>query len=162
MKGNPRGTIQHSSPLPSGHTDFGLHPSCRYPRSPEPQSQRSGAHRDRSSTPRSQDYPRPCYLPGAQHRSRPSLPPAWHLGEQFPAGLSGWTGKPGTGRFMPRKGEEAPGKRQFRSAGKEQTPNLTSLKTRKRKTVCHLNPNVLLTYLSYLDNSQNLLKHEEK
>lgn len=38
---------------------------------------------------------------------------------------------------------ETPGKRQFRSAGKEPTPNLTSLKTRKRKTACYLNPNVL-------------------
>jgi len=57
---------------------------------------------------------------------------------------------------------EAPGKRQFRSAGKEPTPNLTSPKTRKRKTACHLKPKVLLTFLHYLDNSQNLLKHEKK
>lgn len=58
--------------------------------------------------------------------------------------------------------KEAPGKRQFRSAGEEPTPNLTSVKMRKRTTASHLNPNVLLTFLSYLDNSQNLLKHEEK
>lgn len=46
-----------------------------------------------------------------QHRSRPSLPPKWHLKEWVPAGLSGWTGKPGTGRIMPRKGEERHTKR---------------------------------------------------
>lgn len=50
-----------------------------------------------------------------QHRSWPSLPHKWHLKEWVPAGLSGWTGTPGKGRFMPRKGEERDTKRSTNS-----------------------------------------------
>lgn len=98
-----------------------------------------------------------------QHCSWPSLPPKWHLKEEVPAGLSGWTGKPGTGRFMPREGEERVTKRSINSGQLPRSLLLTliSWKTTKRKTACHVNPDAL-TFLSFLDNSQNLLKFGDK
>lgn len=87
------------------------------------------------------------------------LLPKWHLKERVPAGLSGWTGKPGTGSSCQGKGKRHQEKHQFRSAAKEPIPNPISRKN--RKTASHVNPGAF-TFLSYLNNSQNRLKFEKK
>lgn len=115
MKGKPRGMISYSSPLPSG-TPTTASTLCA----------RTHAHpshkvkdlelcqvRNQPHTPRITAGPAASLW--QQHCPRPSLPPKQHRKEWVPAGLSGWTGKPGTGRFMPRKGEERDTKRSTNS-----------------------------------------------